>query len=225
MSPDSGGTPAIPFLNFRNTAFVTSAANIHQLPRDQGIEIAFVGRSNSGKSSSINAICGQKNLAKTSRTPGRTRLINLFRVDQGKFLVDLPGYGYAAVPRKMKLGWQKSLSEYLQKRLSLRGLVLTMDIRTPLRPHDRLIIDWSLAANLPVLILLTKADKLGINVQRAAVRETLTLLSEFRGNFKVIAFSALKGTGVGQASAVLRTWFALSPEIPSDSLPQSNNLN
>lgn len=212
MEADNTRAGTAPVLNFRKTVFVTSAANINQLPPDHGIEIAFVGRSNSGKSSSINAICGQKNLAKTSRTPGRTRLINLFKADTGKYLVDLPGYGYAAVPRKLKQEWQKSMTEYLQKRASLRGLVITMDIRTPLRDHDRLILDWSTAANLPALILLTKADKLGINVRREAVKEVLTLLSEFRGNFQVIAFSALKGIGVEEASDVLRRWFEISPE-------------
>ena len=150
--------PAVPILDFRQTKFVTSAPDIRQMPPDNGIEIAFAGRSNSGKSSSINAICDQKHFAKTSSTPGRTRLINLFAVQANKFLVDLPGYGYAAVPEAMKKQWQKSMSEYLQKRKALRGIVITMDIRHPLKDHDRLILDWSTAANLPAIILLTKAD-------------------------------------------------------------------
>ena len=147
-------------IDFRRTTFVTSAPDISKLPNDVGAEIAIIGRSNSGKSSSINAICDQKTLAKTSRTPGRTRLINLFKVNEGKYLVDLPGYGYAQVPEQMKRQWQKAMTDYLQQRKCLCGLVVTMDIRTPLRDHDRMIIDWSIAANLPCLILLTKADKL-----------------------------------------------------------------
>ena len=104
-------------LDFRKTKFVTSAPDITKLPEDMGAEIAIIGRSNSGKSSSINAICDQKNLAKTSRTPGRTRLINLFKVEEGKFIVDLPGYGYAQVPENMKRQWQKAMTDYLQQRI------------------------------------------------------------------------------------------------------------
>lgn len=194
-------------LDFRQTRFVTSAPDISHLPSDMGSEIAFAGRSNSGKSSALNAICDQSRLAKTSRTPGRTRLINLFAVQKGLYLVDLPGYGYAAVPESMKRQWQKSMSEYLQKRQQLRGLVVTMDIRHPLKDHDRLIIDWSIAANLPALILLTKADKLTNNQRREAVAEVKHLLSEFGGNFTVIAFSAWKKIGLDEVRAVLSNWF------------------
>ncbi|MGN0908903.1 MAG: ribosome biogenesis GTP-binding protein YihA/YsxC [Succinivibrio sp.] len=186
---------------------MTSAPDISRLPPDSGIEIAFVGRSNSGKSSSLNAICGQKSLARTSRTPGRTRLINVFQVAPGKFLCDLPGYAYAAVPESMKREWQGSMTQYLQEREPLEGLVMTMDIRTPLRDHDRLILDWSIAARLRVLILLTKCDKLGINAQRRAVAQVRDALSEFGGSFTIIAFSALKKTGVEETRAVLRQWF------------------
>ncbi|MBW7569940.1 MAG: ribosome biogenesis GTP-binding protein YihA/YsxC [Succinivibrio sp.] len=196
-------------LDFRKTKFVTSAPDIKALPRSNGAEIAIIGRSNSGKSSSINAICDQKTLAKTSRTPGRTRLINLFEVAKGKVLVDLPGYGYAQVPENMKRQWQKAMSDYLQKRDCLGGLVLTMDIRTPLRDHDRMIIDWSIAANLPCLILLTKADKFGINKRREVIGEVKTALSEFGGNFTIIAFSALKKIGIDEARAVLNNWFSM----------------
>lgn len=195
-------------LDFRKTRFITSAPDISRLPDDLGAEIAFAGRSNSGKSSALNAICDQSHLAKTSRTPGRTRLINLFQVKQGCSLVDLPGYGYAAVPESMKKQWQKSMSDYLQKRQALRGIVVTMDIRHPLKDHDRLIIDWSLAANLPALILLTKADKLGVNARREAVGEVKHLLSEFGGNFTVIAFSAWNKIGIDEVRIVLSDWFS-----------------
>ena len=196
-------------LDFRKTKFVTSAPDISKLPADAVAEIAIIGRSNSGKSSSINAICDQKTLAKTSRTPGRTRLINLFKVAEQKYLVDLPGYGYAQVPENMKRQWQKAMTDYLQQRKCLCGLVVTMDIRTPLRDHDRMIIDWSIAANLPCLILLTKADKFGVNKRKEMVGEVRTQLSEFGGNFTIIAFSALRKVGVDEARSVLRNWFEL----------------
>lgn len=196
-------------IDFRRTTFVTSAPDISKLPNDVGAEIAIIGRSNSGKSSSINAICDQKNLAKTSRTPGRTRLINLFKVNEGKYLVDLPGYGYAQVPEQMKRQWQKAMTDYLQQRKCLCGLVVTMDIRTPLRDHDRMIIDWSIAANLPCLILLTKADKFGVNKRKEMVGEVKTQLSEFGGNFTIIAFSALRKIGIDETINVLKNWFTL----------------
>lgn len=196
-------------LDFRKTRFITSAPDIKHLPKDLGVEIAFAGRSNSGKSSAINAICDQKHLAKTSRTPGRTRLINLFQVAPGRTLVDLPGYGYAAVSRSMKIEWQKSMSEYLQKRQALRGLVVTMDIRHPLKDHDRLVIDWSIAANIPALILLTKADKLGVNRRKEAVGEVKHLLSEFGGNFTVVAFSAWEKIGLDEIHSILNNWFTI----------------
>lgn len=200
--------PAVPILDFRQTKFVTSAPDIRQMPPDNGIEIAFAGRSNSGKSSSINAICDQKHLAKTSSTPGRTRLINLFAVQANKFLVDLPGYGYAAVPEAMKKQWQKSMSEYLQKRKALRGIVVTMDIRHPLKDHDRLILDWSTSANLPAIILLTKADKLGVTARSKALKEVKLLLSEFDGSFTVIPFSAWRGIGIDETRKLLSMWYS-----------------
>lgn len=196
-------------IDFRRTTFVTSAPDISKLPNDVGAEIAIIGRSNSGKSSSINAICDQKTLAKTSRTPGRTRLINLFKVNEGIYLVDLPGYGYAQVPEQMKRQWQKAMTDYLQQRKCLCGLVVTMDIRTPLRDHDRMIIDWSIAANLPCLILLTKADKFGVNKRKEMVGEVKTQLSEFGGNFTIIAFSALSKIGIDETRNVLKNWFTL----------------
>ena len=147
-------------LNYHKARFLTSAANISQLPEDSGVEIAFAGRSNAGKSTALNALTNQKSLARTSKTPGRTQLINLFEVEPQCKLVDLPGYGYAAVPEQMKLQWQKSLAEYLQKRECLQGVVILMDIRHPLKDLDQQMIEWAVASDLPVLLLLTKADKL-----------------------------------------------------------------
>ncbi len=127
------------YRNYQQTHFVTSAPDIRHLPSDTGIEVAFAGRSNAGKSSALNTLTNQKNLARTSKTPGRTQLINLFEVAEGKRLVDLPGYGYAQVPEEMKIKWQRALGEYLEKRMCLKGLVVLMDIRHPLkrsRPAD-----------------------------------------------------------------------------------------
>lgn len=205
--------------SFRNTRFVTSSPDIKRLPSDTQAEIAFIGRSNSGKSSSLNAICDQKNLAKTSRTPGRTQLINLFKVQDGRYLVDLPGYGFAAVPEAMKRQWQHNMTDYLRQRKELTGLVLTMDIRTPLRDHDRMIIDWTIEAQIPLLILLTKADKLGTNARREAVGEVKHALSEFDGTFTIVSFSSLKKIGIDEARSVLKSWFEAS-EIDPEGLPE-----
>lgn len=194
-------------LDFRQTKFLVSAQVMQTLPQDQSLEIAFVGRSNSGKSSAINAICDQKNLAKTSSTPGRTQLINFFEVVPGKILVDLPGYGYAKVPEKMKKQWQTSMAEYLQKRKNLIGLVTTMDIRHPLKDLDRMVLDWSVAANLRTMILLTKCDKIGSTSRQETLSYVKMALSEFAGNFVVIPFSALNKNGVPEVRDLLQEWF------------------
>lgn len=147
-------------IHYQNTHFITSAPDIRHLPEDEGIEIAFAGRSNAGKSSSLNRLTNQKNLAKTSKTPGRTQLINLFKVADGCHIVDLPGYGFAQVPLEMKLKWQRALGEYLQKRQSLKGLVVLMDIRHPMKDLDQQLIIWAVECGIPVQVMLTKADKL-----------------------------------------------------------------
>lgn len=127
-------------IHYQNTHFITSAPDIRHLPEDEGVEIAFAGRSNAGKSSALNRLTNQKSLAKTSKTPGRTQLINLFKVEEGCHIVDLPGYGFAQVPVEMKNKWQKSLGEYLQKRECLKGLVVLMDIRHPMKDLDQQMI-------------------------------------------------------------------------------------
>ncbi len=203
-------------LDFRRTKFITSAPDISKLPDDLGAEIAIVGRSNSGKSSAINAICDNKNLAKTSQTPGRTRLINIFEVANQKYLVDLPGYGYAKVSEAIKIQWQNAMSTYLQQRRSLIGLVLTMDIRNPLKDHDRILINWSLASNLQTLILLTKSDKFGINKCKENVGEIKNQLSEFGGNFIIIPFSSVKKSGVEEVRSILNNGFNLSHTLSED---------
>lgn len=194
-------------VNFFKTHFITSAPNISKLPKDEGIEIAFVGRSNAGKSTALNAITNQKKLAKTSKTPGRTQLINLFEIEENRRIVDLPGYGFADVPLEIKKKWQQALTEYLQKRASLKALVVVMDIRHPLKDLDRQVITWAVMANLQVVILLTKADKLAVNARRKALNEVNTLLTEFGCHFNVIPFSGLNNLGVIETRELLSSLY------------------
>ena len=193
--------------NYHQTKFVTSATDIHHLPNDHGIEIAFAGRSNAGKSSALNALTQQKNLARTSKTPGRTQLINLFEVADGIKLVDLPGYGYAEVPESIKHKWQQALSEYLQKRKCLKGLIVLMDIRHPLKEMDIQMLEWSVAMNIPVLVLLTKADKLVPNKRKAQVIAVRNSLKTLAGNIQVEIFSSLKKIGIDKLQLKLDEWF------------------
>ncbi len=196
-----------PLLNFRKVHFVTSAPDIRHLPNDGGIEIAFAGRSNAGKSSALNALTQQRQLARTSKTPGRTQLINLFELEPGKRLVDLPGYGYAQVPIEMKLKWQASLSEYLQRRESLRALVLLMDIRHPLKDLDLQMLEWASNSDLKILVLLTKADKLNPGPRKTIVQQVRKATMVFGDSVRVEAFSSLKGIGVDEVTRILSDWY------------------
>jgi len=191
-----------------------SAPDIRHLPADTGIEVAFAGRSNAGKSSALNTLTNQKGLARTSKTPGRTQLINLFEVKEGKRLVDLPGYGYAEVPEEMKLKWQRALGEYLQKRQALKGLVVLMDIRHPLKDLDRQMIQWSVESGIPVLLLLTKADKLASGARKAQLNVVREAALEFVGDVQVELFSSLKKIGVDKVRQKLDSWFnMLEPAV------------
>lgn len=194
-------------LNYAKTKFVTSAPDINHLPVDTGIEIAFAGRSNAGKSSALNTLTNQKNLARTSKTPGRTQLINLFEVAPNCRLVDLPGYGFAQVPEEVKRKWQKSLGEYLHKRESLKGLVILMDIRHPLKDLDQQMIDWAVQSELPVMLLLTKADKLASGAQKKQLNMIKEAILPFQGDITVATFSSLKRTGLEQLRQKLDYWF------------------
>ncbi|MBH9739740.1 YihA family ribosome biogenesis GTP-binding protein [Vibrio navarrensis] len=195
-------------IHYQNTHFITSAPDIRHLPADEGIEIAFAGRSNAGKSSALNRLTNQKSLAKTSKTPGRTQLINLFKVMDGCHIVDLPGYGFAQVPLEMKQKWQKSLGEYLQKRQCLQGLVVLMDIRHPMKDLDQQMIAWAIESRIPVQVLLTKADKLKSGARKAELLKVRQLAATFGGDVQVDLFSSLKGIGVDQLRAKLDEWFA-----------------
>lgn len=203
-----------PKLNYQTASFMISAPTLAQCPPDFGAEVAFAGRSNAGKSSSINTLTQNSRLARTSKTPGRTQLINFFGLHNGtdQKLVDLPGYGYAKVPEKVKLEWQRHLSEYLLNRQVLRGIVLVMDIRHPLTEFDQMMLEWADKVNKPVHILLTKADKLKKGAAKKALLEVKQALHEWEDLVSVQQFSALKKDGVPQLRQKLDEWLQL--ELP-----------
>ncbi len=180
--------------------FLTSAARPAQFVPDTGREVAFAGRSNAGKSSAINTLVQRRALARTSRTPGRTQLINFFELDPGRRLVDLPGYGYANVPERVRRQWGTLMDAYFRQRASLGGLFLIMDVRRPLTPFDRQMLAWADAAGCGVHVLLTKADKLSRNQGQKALAAVRRELVPGTG---VQLFSALKGTGAGEARQAL----------------------
>jgi len=191
---------------FRQAAFLISAAKPSQAPADQGWEVAFAGRSNAGKSSAINALCEHKALARTSKTPGRTQLLNFFRVDDDRRLVDLPGYGYAKVSADVQRQWQHALEGYLVQRESLRGLILLMDIRHPFTPLDQQLVEWAVVSHRPVHILLTKADKLSRGPAQSTLHTVRRRLTGMGGELSAQTFSSLKHQGLPEAYEVLQRW-------------------
>lgn len=193
-------------VNFKTAEFLQSASNLGNAPADFGWEVAFAGRSNAGKSSAINCLTGNRKLARTSRTPGRTQLINFFRLSDSQRLVDLPGYGYAKVPLKMKKEWNRHLEQYLQRRQSLRGLILLMDIRHPLQDQDEQIIGWAATAGMPIHVLLTKADKLKRGPAKSTLLSVQARLLEFGELASVQLFSSLKQDGLGELKTRLNAW-------------------
>lgn len=191
---------------YRKTVFLMSAADISQAPPSSNAEVVFVGRSNSGKSSAINAITEIKGLAKTSKTPGRTQLINFFEVSPHRFLVDLPGYGYAKVARSVQKEWAEQLSTYVTTREQLRGIISIMDIRHPLTASDQQMLGWLMQnLELPIHILLTKADKLTRQAANKTLREVQNALSVYE-QISVQIFSANSGIGLDAARAQLDQW-------------------
>lgn len=192
---------------YRQAHYTISATQLSELPVDIGIEVAFAGRSNAGKSSAINMITDQKSLARISKTPGRTQMINFFALDDECALVDLPGYGYAKVSEKMKIRWQQTLGKYLETRQSLKGLMLLMDIRHPLKTFDLQMINWANNAELEVHILLSKADKFKHGAAMASLHSVESQLRKLNLNASVQLFSSLKKTGMEQAIAQLDSWF------------------
>lgn len=200
-------------VNYQQAKFVTSAAKLSQLPEDVGIEVAFAGRSNAGKSSALNRLTQQTGLARASKTPGRTQLINLFALSENDRLVDLPGYGFAKVSLEIKKRWQQTLAQYLQERQCLKGLVLLSDIRHPLKELDLNLLDWAVAANLPVRLLLSKADKLKSGAQKNTLLKVKKTIGErYPDNERVSVqlFSSLKGTGLELLQNKLNEWFLVA---------------
>lgn len=204
---------AFPHMNplYHRTRYLISAPELHQTPEDFGFEVAFAGRSNAGKSSAINVICQQKSLARISKTPGRTQMLNFFAVDEQRRLVDLPGYGYAKVPAAIQKRWRQAMEDYFLLRRSLGGVFLLMDIRHPLSPFDLQMIEWCRHAHHPLHIALTKADKLSRGAAKGVLLKVRAELE--RGMPDLLAtlqlFSAPDRVGVDEAHAVLDRWLGL----------------
>lgn len=195
---------------YNQARFLLSVNKLAQLPSDDAIEVAFAGRSNAGKSSAINTITNIKSLCRTSKTPGRTQMINYFSIDPQHHLVDLPGYGYAKVPLQVKNHWQNLLQRYLVERSSLKGVIIIMDVRRPFTEYDTQMLEWCRQSHMSTHILLTKADKL----KRGAAKNTLfkvqkLLKTDYVGTTAQL-FSSLKKTGVDEAKGVLNEWFELT---------------
>ena len=199
-------------INFQAAHFLLSVATLEQLPPDEGNEVAIIGRSNAGKSSVLNQLTQNKTLARVSKTPGRTQLINLFGLGDQKRIADLPGYGYAKVPDAIKKKWQRLLDDYLQTRECLSGLLLIMDIRHPLKEFDQQMLAWAEEAALPVHILLNKADKLTQNHATNTLRAVKEALKATEA-VSVQTFSAMKGTGIKELKELLNIWFSSEREI------------
>ncbi len=210
-------------LNFTKAEFFQSAPTLKQCPPESGREVAFAGRSNAGKSSAINCLAGNRKLARTSKTPGRTQLINFFNITPQQRLVDLPGYGFAKVPLAVKRQWDQNLSQYLRERQSLKGLILLMDVRQPMKEFDTMMLNWAVEAEMPVHILLTKSDKL----KKGPAKNTLLSVRKHvkEANIddlvSVQTFSALKKEGITQLEQVLTQWLHIEPE--SDTLTETED--
>ena len=196
---------------YQQARFLTAAERQDQAPIDSGREVAFAGRSNAGKSSAINTLCHQRQLARTSKRPGRTQLLIFFELDDERRLVDLPGYGYAKVSEDIKRAWQEHMAEYLRRRRSLAGLVIVMDIRHPLTQFDRQMLDWGLGSELPILLLLTKSDKLKRGAAAATHLQVLREVKGLGGQVSVELFSAQTRQGIEPVQALLDQWLAVIP--------------
>ena len=192
---------------YKSATFLKSCALVKQLPSDEGYEVAFAGRSNAGKSTALNYLATQKRLARTSRTPGRTQLINLFNLDETRRLVDLPGYGYAEVPKKIKEEWQRTLMQYLDTRDCLRGVVLLMDCRHPLQELDQLMINQLIKRQIPVHLVLTKADKISRGQAKNTLLKTKNYYDGVAEWITVQTLSVLNKEGLPELIAQLDAWY------------------
>lgn len=202
---------------FRKAVFHTTVASLHDLPVDSLCEVAFAGRSNAGKSSAINTLANHTRLAFVSKTPGRTQHLNYFLIESGKYLVDLPGYGFAKAPEEIRSQWEGLLAPYLRFRQPLVGLVLIMDSRHPLTELDEQMLDWFAQTGKPIHVLLSKADKLTRQEQAVVLREVGEVLTKIGDRCSVQLFSSLKQTGVAEAEAVLGDWLGIA--LKQNALP------
>ncbi len=193
---------------YRRAKFLKGATKIAGCPVDTGMEVAFAGRSNAGKSSALNVLTCNKSLSRTSKTPGRTQMINFFELDEHRRLVDLPGYGYAKVPETVRKKWQRHMMDYLKQRQSLQGLVVLMDIRHPLTGADKLMLQWS-QFGLPIHVLLTKADKLKRGPAKASFLKVKSQIEKDYSGVSVSLFSAFKKTGVEELTQVIDSWLLI----------------
>lgn len=205
---------------FQNARFFVSAHHLRDLPPPTGVEIAFAGRSNAGKSSAINTLASHTRLAFVSKQPGRTQLINFFSLGEDRYLVDLPGYGYAKVPDALRKHWQLVLAAYLSQRSSLYGLVLVMDARHPLTPLDRQMLDWFAPTGKPIHVLLTKSDKLSRSEATKTLANVRKELQENRNHCTVQLFSSLKKQGVDEAEKIIGTWLQFAENQIPHPMPQ-----
>lgn len=199
---------------YQRAHFLIAAEREDQAPTDTGREVAFAGRSNAGKSSAINTLCHQRQLARTSKMPGRTQLLVFFELDEERRLVDLPGYGYAKVSEAIKRAWQAHMADYLRRRRSLAGLVIVMDVRHPLTAFDRQMLEWRSASELPVLLLLTKSDKLKRGPAAAALHQVRREIKGLGGQIAVELFSAHTRHGIEPVQALLDQWLAVPGDEP-----------
>ena len=209
----------------RQATFLTTVADLRQLPFDASAEVAFVGRSNAGKSSAINTLCDHTRLAYVSKTPGRTQHLNFFTVRPGQYLVDLPGYGFAKAPEDVRKSWNGLISPYLAQRPQLRGLVVIMDARHPLTELDWQMIDWFLPTGTPVHVLLSKADKMTRQEQAKTLKAVKAEVEKAGGQITVQLFSSLKKTGVEEAREIILGWLSvpLAEEPTGDVAPDAQN--
>jgi GTP-binding protein len=198
----------------QKAVFHTTVAHLRDLPTDAVCEVAFAGRSNAGKSSAINTLAGRVRLAFVSKTPGRTQHLNYFLLGEGKYLVDLPGYGFAKAPEAIRSQWEGLIGPYLQNRAPLAGLVVIMDARRPLTDLDRRLIDWFNTTGRPIHVLLSKADKLSRQQSLQVLRTTQAELAKLGDHFTVQLFSSLKKTGIEEAEAILAGWLGMSLPPP-----------
>ena len=195
---------------YRSACYVISAHKLQQLPPDEGFEVAFAGRSNAGKSSAINTLTDQKSLARTSKTPGRTQQIVIFDIDAERRIADLPGYGYAKVPAKLKAHWQQVMQQYFEQRQCLKGVVLVMDIRHPMREFDQQMLNWCSVSGVPCHLLLTKSDKLKRGPAQAALLKVRKMLPP---GATAQVFSSKNRGGLTELICRLNEWYEMAPKV------------